>query len=63
MAVLRIRIRCFFTPRIHDPDPGWSNGRIRIRDKSSRIRNSDTWESCSPYRRRIRWSHTWQSVD
>jgi hypothetical protein len=25
-------IRCFFTPRIRDPDPGWSNGRIRIRD-------------------------------
>jgi hypothetical protein len=23
-------IRCFFTPRIRDP--GWSNGRIRIRD-------------------------------
>jgi hypothetical protein len=25
-------IRCFLTPRIRDPDPGWSNGRIRIRD-------------------------------
>jgi hypothetical protein len=25
-------IRCFFTPRIRDPDPGWSNGRILIRD-------------------------------
>jgi hypothetical protein len=24
-----------------DPDPGWSNGRIRIRDKTSRIRNTD----------------------
>jgi hypothetical protein len=33
-------IRCFFTPRIRDPDPGWSNGRIRIRDKTSRIRNT-----------------------
>jgi hypothetical protein len=33
-------IRCFYTPRIRDPDPGWSNGRIRIRDKPSRIRNT-----------------------
>jgi hypothetical protein len=35
-------IRCFFTPRIRDPVPGWSNGRIRIRDKTSRIRNTET---------------------
>jgi hypothetical protein len=35
-------IRYFFTPRIRDPDPGWSNGRIRIRDKTSRIRNTVT---------------------
>jgi hypothetical protein len=33
-------IRCFYTPRIRDPDPWWSNGRIRIRDKTSRIRNN-----------------------
>jgi hypothetical protein len=41
-VVLRIRIRdpVLFTPRIRDPDPGWSNGRIRIRDKTSRIRNT-----------------------
>jgi hypothetical protein len=25
----------------YPPDPGWSNGRIRIRDKTSRIRNTD----------------------
>jgi hypothetical protein len=31
-------IRCFFTPRIRDPDPGWSNDRIR--DKTSLIRNT-----------------------
>jgi hypothetical protein len=31
-------IRCFFTARIRDP--GWSNGRVRIRDKTSRIRNT-----------------------
>jgi hypothetical protein len=37
---------CFlvlFYPRIQDPDPGWSNGRIRIRDKPSRIRNTDRY--------------------
>jgi hypothetical protein len=31
-------IRCFFTPRIRDP--GWSNGRIRIRDKQTKFVNS-----------------------
>jgi hypothetical protein len=35
-AVLRIRIRGFFTPRIRDP--GWSNGRIR--DKQTKFVNS-----------------------
>jgi hypothetical protein len=44
-------IRCFFTPRIQDPDPGWSNGRIGIWDKPSWIRNTalavSNWkESC-----------------
>jgi hypothetical protein len=33
-------IWCFFTPRIQDPDLGWSNGRIRIPDKTSQIRNT-----------------------
>jgi hypothetical protein len=33
-----LRIRCFFTPRIRDP--GWSNGRIRIRDKQTKFVNS-----------------------
>jgi hypothetical protein len=28
-----LRIRCFFTPWIRDPDPGWKNVRIRIRDE------------------------------
>jgi hypothetical protein len=32
-------IRCFFTPRIRDPDPEWSNGRIRIRDKLTKFVN------------------------
>jgi hypothetical protein len=32
-------IRCFFNPRIRDPDPGWTNGRIWIRDKTSWIRD------------------------
>jgi hypothetical protein len=36
----RIRDLVFFTSRIRDPNPGWSNGRIRIRDKTSRIRNT-----------------------
>jgi hypothetical protein len=37
-AVLRIRIR---DPELfYPPDPGWSNGRTRIRDKTSRIRNN-----------------------
>jgi hypothetical protein len=31
-------IRCFFTPRIRDP--GWSSGRIRIRDKQTKFVNS-----------------------
>jgi hypothetical protein len=31
-------IRCFFTPRIRDPE--WSNGRIRIRDKQTKFVNS-----------------------
>jgi hypothetical protein len=37
-AVLRIRIRdpVVFYP----PDPGWSNGRIRIRDKQTKFVNS-----------------------
>jgi hypothetical protein len=38
--LLRGRIQdpvLFYPP---DPDPGWSNGRIRIRDKTSRIRNT-----------------------
>jgi hypothetical protein len=32
----------------YPPDPGWSNGRIRIRDKTSRIRNTDRNESTKP---------------
>jgi hypothetical protein len=28
------------TVLFYPPDPGWSNGRIRIRDKTSRIRNT-----------------------
>jgi hypothetical protein len=31
-------IRCFFTPWIRDP--GWSNRRIRIRDKQTKFVNS-----------------------
>ncbi len=41
-AVLWIRnteygIRCFFDPRIRDPDPGWKKVLIRIRDEHPRL--------------------------
>jgi hypothetical protein len=50
-------IRCFFTPRIRYPDPGWSNGRIRIRDKPSRIRNTASKHCLSRKSRNL-----WQSM-
>jgi hypothetical protein len=37
---IRIRDPGLFYTWIRDPDPGWSNGRVRIRDKPSRIRNT-----------------------
>jgi hypothetical protein len=45
--LLRIRIRdpVLFTPRIRDP--GWSNGRIRIRDKQTKFVNMPLYKQRS----------------